>query len=44
MVDYDIMGPSLQLFGARFLNFSPVWSRDFEVREIESTGFYLCAA
>ena len=24
MVDYDSIGPSLQLFGARFLNFSPV--------------------
>jgi len=26
MVDYDSMGPSLQQFGARFLNFSPVCS------------------
>jgi len=24
MVDYDSMGPRLQLFGARFLNFPPV--------------------
>ena len=44
MVDYDSMGPSLQLFGARFLNFSPILlSRDFEVRKMlilpESTGF-----
>jgi len=46
MVDYDSwpMGPSLQLFEASFLNFSPSWrSRDFEVREMlissEATGF-----
>jgi len=49
MVDYDSMGPSLQLFRTRFMNFSTNWrSRDFEVRETllspESTGFYLCAA
>ena len=49
MVDYDSTGPSPQLFGYRFLNFSPSWrSRDFEVREMvilpESTGFYLRAA
>ena len=32
MGDYDSIGPTLQLFGARFLNFSPSWrSRDFEV-------------
>ena len=44
VVDYDSMGSSLQLFGARFLNFSPSWrSRYFEVREMlispESTRF-----
>jgi len=44
--DYRSMGPSLQIFGASFLNFSPSWrSRDFEVREMlmspESTVFYL---
>jgi len=49
MVDYDSMGPSLQLFGTRFLDFSPSWrSRDLEVRKMlisgESTGSYLCAA
>jgi len=34
MGDDDSMGPSLQLFRARFLNFSPsCQSRDFEVRE-----------
>jgi len=49
MVDYDSMGPSLQVFGARFLRFSPSWrSRDFEVWEMlispESTRFYLCTA
>jgi len=48
MGDYDTMGPSLQLFGAIFLNFSPSWrSCDFEVREMlispESTAFYLRA-
>ena len=33
IVDFDSMGPSLQLFGARFLNFSLSWrSRDFRVR------------
>ena len=47
-LQYSIMEPSLQLFGARFLNFSPSWrSRDFEVREMlispESTAFYLRA-
>jgi len=49
MVDYDSMGPTLQLFGAIFLNFSTSWrSCDFEAREMlispESTGFYLRAA
>ena len=49
MVDYNSMGHSLELFGARFLNFCPTWqSRKFEVREMlispESTGFYLHAA
>jgi len=49
MVDYDSVGPSLQLFRARFLNFSSSWqSCDFEVREMlispESTGFHLRAA
>ena len=49
MVDYDSVGNSLQLSGARFLDFFPSWrSRDFEVREMlispESTGFYLHAA
>jgi len=39
------MGPSLQLFGARFPNFSPSRrSRDFQFREmlisLESTPFY----
>jgi len=36
MVDYDIMAPRLQLFAARFLNFSPVGReiRDFQVREM----------
>jgi len=48
MGNYDSMGPSLQLFGSRFLKFSPTWrSRDFEVREMlispESTAFYLRA-
>ena len=48
-VDYDSMVPSLQLFGATFLNFSPIWrSRDFEDRETltppESTWFHLRAA
>jgi len=48
MGDYDSMGPSLPLLGARFLNFSPSWqSRDFKVRETlispESTGFYIRA-
>jgi len=48
MGDYDSMGPSLQLFGARFLNFFPSWrSRDFELREMlispEFTAFYLRA-
>jgi len=48
MGDYDSIGPTLQLFGARFLNFSPSWrSRDFEVRETlispESTAFDLRA-
>jgi len=48
MGDYDSMGPSLQLFRARFLNFFPSWqSHDFEVREMlispESTAFYLHA-
>jgi len=42
------MGPSLQVFGATFLNFCPSWqSRDFQVREVlispESTAFYLRA-
>jgi len=46
MDDYDSTGPSIQFFGARFLNFSPIWwSRDFEFREMvispESTAFYL---
>jgi len=45
----DSMGPSRQLFGARFLNLFPSWRlRDFEVREMltstESNGFYLCDA
>ena len=49
MVDYYNMGPSLQLFGARFLNFYPSWwSRDFQAHEImispESTAFYLRTA
>jgi len=49
MVGYDSMGPSLQLFGSRFLNFPPIWRpHDFQVPEIlispESTGFYLYAA
>jgi len=49
MVDYYSMGPSLQLFRPRFMNFSSSWwSRDFKVREMlissESTGFYLWAA
>jgi len=49
MVDHDSMGPSLQLFGTRFLNFSPNWwSRDYKVRKMsispESTGFYLRTA
>jgi len=48
MGNYDSMGPSLQLFGARFLNFSPSWlSRDFQVRKMlippESTAFYVRA-
>jgi len=48
MDDYD-MGPSLQLFGARFLNFSPSWrSRGFQVRKMfispDSIAFYLRAA
>jgi len=48
MVDHDKTGPSLQLFGTRFLNFSTSWwSRDFEVHEMlispESTAFYLCS-
>ena len=35
MGDYDSMGPSLQLFGARFLNFSASWqSHDFKVGEM----------
>jgi len=35
MGHYDSMGPSLQLFGVIFLNFSLSWrSRDFEVREM----------
>jgi len=42
------MGPSLQLIGARFLNFSRSWwSHDFEVPEMltspECTAFYLRA-
>ena len=46
VVDYDSMGPNLQLFGARFLNFSTSWqSRDFWFREVltspEFTAFYL---
>jgi len=49
MVAYNGMGRSLQLFGARFLNFSPSWrSRDLEVCGMlispESTAFYLRAA
>jgi len=49
MGDYDSMGPSLQRFAARFLNFSPsLRSRDFHVRKMlispESTAFYLHAA
>jgi len=46
MVDYDSIEPSLQLFGARFVNFSPSWrSRDFQVREmLKSTRFCLRAA
>jgi len=48
MVDNDSMGPSLQLFRARFLNFSPVSGHvTFEVCEIlispESTAFYVRA-
>jgi len=48
MGDYDSMGPSLQLFGATFLNFSYSWlSHDFEVRKMllspESTLFYVHA-
>jgi len=48
MADNDSIGPSLLLFGDRFLNFNPSWrSRDFKVREIlispESTGIYRCA-
>jgi len=44
MADYDSIGPCLQIFGTRFLNWR---SRDFEVRKIlilpESTAFYLLA-
>jgi len=48
MGDYDSMRPSLQLFRARFLNFSPSWqSRDVEVHKMlissEITAFYLRA-
>jgi len=48
MGGYDGVGPSLQLFWARFLNFSPSWrSRDFKLREMlispASTAFYLRA-
>jgi len=48
MGDYYSMGHSLQLFEARFLNFSASWwSRDFVVCEMltlpESTAFYLLA-
>jgi len=46
MVDYDSMGPSLQLVRARFLNFSPIWrSRDFAVCKmlisLESSGSWV---
>jgi len=49
MDDYDSMGPSLQLFEAKFLNFSPSWrSCDFEARKMlispDSTVFYLRAS
>jgi len=45
MGHYNSVGPSLQLFRARFLNFSPSWqSLDFEVHKMmicpESTAFY----
>jgi len=48
MGDYNNMGPSIQLFGATLLNFSPIWqSRNFQVHEMlispESTAFSLHA-
>ena len=40
MVDYDNMGPSLQLIGARFLNFLlSKLSRDFRLHGMSITGF-----
>jgi len=39
MVDYDNMGPSLQLVRAQFLNFLSKLSRDFKLRGMLNAGW-----